>query len=639
MRRASRAFGPTAALFLVVVLSVPAPVGARTVIDAVPLGISDETSFHDRTDEVAFPIPVPKGLTPRTLSSTVQIPVDMARGHLEAWSGDLLLTRIPLDGREEFVPVEIPLERARIRDGLADVTLRTVLTPSELGCPDWTERSLQLRDSEVAFDGESEAPRVLADFIPPVLERLEIFLPSEPSEAEAEAAAELATTAAARFGRRGLEVEVLPVDGPRARTASPFTRRVEMREDSVSRIALVDATVPTVEIQGDARTLAVQARSVSTKLRTLAVTDAVTAGIPLSAPRALITEASLDQLGIGTVGVRGVGTVTAEFGLDQTRLAAVAGEVTLELSGMYSPPPAGRSGLIVVTTGRTVLDSWVADQSGMIDRTVTIPAGVLGRYSDVSVELQTAGEAAACGLAQPLSLQIRGDSRVKIGEPSSAAPRGFESLPQALMPRVQVAVGSRSLPDVARAVRILSALQSLSVGPLRPEWVTVDELLNSETPGILLTSHAAPVDVPLPLELTGGRSLEVAGAGDAEPTTLRFYEDIDFASLQVVEDGGRALMVASSTSGSAELDRTLDWLDVDRDRWSELSGNVLFTAPGREPVQLSTIEALSARPDGNSASDGTRTALLIGSVAAVAGIALAGILWLATRQSRSGRRR
>lgn len=648
MPKSSRSTGLTSSVLVAALLSAPllahplllrpAAVSAQTVIGATAIGIGDELSFRDRTDEVPVPVPVPAGLTPRTLSGTIQTPVGLERGHLEAWSGDLLLARIPVDGAEEFVRVEVPLDRARVRDEVADVTLRTVLNSGSQACPDWSERSLKLRDSEVRYDGEPEAPRVLSDFIPPVLDRLEIYLADEPTPVEAEAAAELATTVSARFGRRGVEVEVLPVSAPRADSASPFTRRVEIREGGETRLDLIDAPVPTVVISGDASTLAQQSRSVSTDLGQLAVTDAVTVNAQLPVPRALMTEATLDELGTGSITARSSGTVRAGFGLDQTRLATVTGEVTVDLRGSYSPPPAGRSGLMVVTAGGTVLDSWVADQSGVLDRTVTVPADLLGRYTEVDVSLQTAGEGAACGVAQPLTMIVSGDTRVRITEPASPAPRGFESLPQALMPRVQVATGTRSLADVGRAVTILAELQRLSELPIRSEWVSVDDLLASGAPGILVASDGVPGGLPLPLELTGGRTMEVLARGQDEPSTMRFYEDIDFASLQVVEDDDRAIVVASTTSGSAELDRTLDWLGSDPDRWNGLRGNVLFTAPDREPAALSTTEALlTATTEAESPRD-VRTALVVGAVITVAGLVLAGILWVAMRRGRSGRR-
>lgn len=634
-----RPFVRVSALVLACALALPAPVAARTVLEATSLGMSDEISFRDRTDEVPFPIPVPTGLTPQTLTGTVQIPVDLESGFLEAWSGDLLLARVSLDGAVDFMPVEIPLDRARVRDDVADVTLRTVLTSSGLACPDWSERSLGLRDAEVTFDGEPEVPEVLADFIPPVLERLEIYVPDEPTRAETQAATELAVASAARFGARGLEVVVLPVDGPRSGKASPFTRRVELNEGSETGISIVDTSVPTAQISGDAATLAHQARSVSSGLRDLAVADAVTVDATLPTPRALITEATLDDLAIGSVSSRGIGTATASFGIDQTRLGTVAGEVTVELAGTYSPPPGEQSGLIVVSAGDMVLDSWVADGSGVIDRTVVVPAQVLGRYTEVSVVLQTAGVGAACGVVQPLSVLISGASLLQIDESSSPAPHGFDSLPQALMPRLDVATGSGSLDEIRRAIRIVTELQTLSSSLLRPEWVSVEDLVSGGAPGVLVTSHSTPEELVLPLELTGGRTLEVMGEEEAEPSTLRFLEDVDFASIQVVEDEDRAIVAASSTSGSGELDRTLDWLAADPDRWGELRGNVLFTAPGREPIQLSTTEATGASVrDQDTGSGGVRTVLIIGSVVVVAGLALAGVAWLATGRGRAGRR-
>ncbi|MDZ4235939.1 MAG: hypothetical protein U1C73_19765, partial [Dietzia sp.] len=91
-----RALRLPASLLLAATLAFPAPVGAQTVVDGPALGVAEVLEFPDRSAEVAIPIPVPEGLTPRSLSSTVQLPVDLDRGHLEAWSGDLLLARIDL---------------------------------------------------------------------------------------------------------------------------------------------------------------------------------------------------------------------------------------------------------------------------------------------------------------------------------------------------------------------------------------------------------------------------------------------------------------------------------------------------------------------------------------------------------------
>lgn len=618
-------------------LAFPAPVAARTVLDSTAVGIGEVLRFHDRTDEIAVPIPVPRGLMPRTLTATAQTPVDMERGHLEAWSGDLLLERIPLDGDEESARIDVPLERAEIRNGVVDLTLRTVLNSRGDTCPDWTHRSLVLRDGDVIYEGEPEAPRVLADFIPSVLKRLEIYLPDEPSPVESEAAAQLALTAAARFGKRGLEIDVLPVSGPRAASASPFTRRAEIREAPEARFELTDADVPTAVITGDAASLARQSRSVSSELRSFAITDTVTLDTPLPAPRALMTEATLDDLGIGSLTARSVGTVSVDFGLDQTRTAGVAGEMTVDLRGTYSPPPGDRSGLIVVTAGETVLDSWTADDSGSIERTVTVPADAVNRYTEITVALQTAGTGtgAACGLVQPLTMLVNGSTRVHLTDPVSPAPKGFNSLPQALMPRVQIATGAGTLEETARVVDILANLQALSAAPLLPEWVSMDTLLDSKIPGLLVTSEPASELIDLPLSLTSGRTLQIVGSGADEPSTLRFFDDIEFASMQVVEDGDRAVLVASTSSGSDELDRTLDWLDAKPDRWSALSGNVLFTAPDRVPISLSTSEVIEADPDSSTTTEGVRTALLVGLAVTVVGVVLAALWWLLTRRRRS----
>ena len=204
MKATLRSLPALAAVVLLGGLAVPAPALAQTTVTARHLGMSKQISFPGRAAEVVFPVPVPAGLRPKELTGSVQTPVDLATGNLEAWSDDLLLARIPFDGRESVVPVRIPLERATVRGGVANVTLRTVLTSRGEACPDWSDRSLELLDATIEYDGRPEPPKILADFMPPVLDRLEIYLPEQPSQVESEAAAELVTAASAEFGSRGL---------------------------------------------------------------------------------------------------------------------------------------------------------------------------------------------------------------------------------------------------------------------------------------------------------------------------------------------------------------------------------------------------------------------------------------------------
>ena len=56
-------------------------------------------------------------------------------------------------------------------------------------------------------------------------------------------------------------------------------------------------------------------------------------------------------------------------------------------------------------------------------------------------------------------------------------------------------------------------------------------------------------------------------------------------------DKKRTVIVASSQDSSAELDALISWMGEDRERWSDLNGDLIVKVRDREPVQLATVEA------------------------------------------------
>jgi len=51
------------------------------------------------------------------------------------------------------------------------------------------------------------------------------------------------------------------------------------------------------------------------------------------------------------------------------------------------------------------------------------------------------------------------------------------------------------------------------------------------------------------------------------------------------------VIVASSQDNPADLDALISWMGEDRERWSDLNGDLIVKVRDREPVQLTTVEA------------------------------------------------
>ncbi|MGN0123269.1 MAG: hypothetical protein ACI38R_08560, partial [Rhodococcus sp. (in: high G+C Gram-positive bacteria)] len=195
----------------------------------------------------------------------------------------------------------------------------------------------------------------------------------------------------------------------------------------------------------------------------------------------------------------------------------------------------------------------------------------------------------------------------------------------------------RTLVDVGRAVELVAGLQSLTTRPLDPTWVSIDDALTSSAPALVVAANGVlpeRLQSELPLVRTEDRRFEVRNA-DGESTSLTFGTEVDFASLQVVRDDGRTVLVATSTDVPEELDRTIDWLSAEPGRWFELDGSVLFTAPDRDPIAL--VDPQTQDRDVDAASSGTNstvTAVVVAGVALLVVGAAGAAVWAITRRRR-----
>jgi len=614
--------------------SQPVPVSSRA------LGFGDEIGFRGHHDTVTLTMPVPDGLALSTLETAVQLPGDLARGRLDVLSDGVVLQRIPLPTDVVSVPLSIPLDRIPVRNGAATLTLSVTLYPIGETCPtDWTGRSVTLLDPRVVYTGTDRAPTTVAEFMPPILERVELALPDEPTAAESGAAVSLTTAIGARYTGRAPEIVVVPPAPNSASDGGVFTRRIVIREnDETPQVrVLPDQATPTLEVTGTAAGLAEQIRALRNDLSALAVQDTVTFDGAAVVAHLAATDLTFDEVGIGTASATSIGVATVEFGVDQTRIGGRVHDLRLELRGVYTPASAVRTGIVTVAVGGRVIDSWPADSSGVIDRTVVVPDDVLTRVVPVTVSLQTSGDSAGCGLDQPVTIQLDGDSRVVSAANTTGTGADFTDLPQGLLPDVQVAADGTGRADTGRAVELLAELQALSTVPLNPEWVAMDDALTGEVPAVIVSARTLPQGLDLPLTLTGGRTLSLT-VPEGPAGTVTFPTDVDFASLQVLEDRDRLVLVASATSAASELDRTLAWLSAEPGRWDALTGDVVFTAPDQEPIVVATTTATATA---NSDTDDPVTVeriMVLGGILVAAGLIVAAMI-TGGRRLRSGRTR
>ncbi|AWK74202.1 hypothetical protein CBI38_24255 [Rhodococcus oxybenzonivorans] len=622
----------------------PAPAESVT-LGSRALGFGAAVPFQGNQDEVTVTVPVPQGLTPTSLEAVADLPGNVGRAWIDVESADRSLARVDLPGAPAAnAPISIPLTGAEITDQAVAVTLRSTLIPIDNFCPEaWASRGLTLRDVTVRYSGAPTDPAVVADFLPPVLQQLVLYIPGDPTETESAAALDLAGAVVAYYGAQPVRVDVrklpegLPLLPP---SGGPFERSVIIRESGEPATELVPLPGggSALRLNGDDATLQDQVRLVTSKVAAVAVDARAIAGSMDRPPILAPTSTTLRNLGQTNLVATSSGRAEVAVGLDQSRLGRASGSLRVNLQGSYTPLPDDRSGLLSVTAGEYTLDSWAAEPSGVIDRWIDVPDDALRRVTTLTVALNTTGATNHCGTEQPVTLTIDPDSEVTSEPSKEPNPTGFQALPQSMLPGVDVAGTVGGFDDTARAVAVVTGLQSLTTIPLDPRWVSLDEAIESAKPAILIAADGAlPDSVPLPLERTENTTLELTDPSTDESAAVTLGAPIDFASLQTTFDGKRQLVVAGSTGVPGELDRTLEWLHSSPDRWAGLDGDVLFTTADRDPVELSVPDSGSS-----STSSGISAALVwvlaVGGALFLAGIVVAVVVLLRSRRSRTAPR-
>ncbi|MFN8032186.1 MAG: hypothetical protein U0Q47_02685 [Mycobacterium sp.] len=602
-------------------------------IGLVDMGTSAPLAFYGDQGTATLTFPVPQGLIPVTLNAIVEVPVKVQSGTLTVTQDERTIARVPLPPTDQ-APIVIPLAGVEIIDNSVTVTLRTYLVPFEGYCLDPTN-PLRLVNGSVTFDGVELPPTTVAEFLPPVLRKLTIAIPPKPTKVESEAAVRMAAAAVARYGTQTTTVAVTVAGAGTTAPALPFERRIVIREGPDAGLSLQggDGPIPALRISGPANELTNQTRLLSSDISRLALSSRAVAGplrVAAQLPGNVTTLRELGQNSVTAVALAPQVTV----GLDQTRLGRSARNVRVHLMGSYTPVPNSISARLVAIVGNETVDRWPTDNNGVIDRWIDVPDRLLQRYTNLGVALNISGNTGRCGEFQPLTLTIDGDSVVQSSPASPPVPAGFQSLPQALMPRVQIGIGSDVFADTVRATAIIVGLQRLSALPIDVAVTDAAAALDSRQPAIVIAAdgwnHSG---VTLPVSPAGGR-LSLEGIDNAgEPTTLTLDPAIRFGSLQTVFDGRRSLLVATSNQAPDQLDELLRWLSSDPRRWPRLDGTAIVATPGHRPVTVGPQAGLQPAP---AADDRKSWAWALGGGIVAAAVLGTGVILVRSRRGESG---
>ncbi|MCH9733315.1 MAG: hypothetical protein K0U78_01985 [Actinomycetia bacterium] len=603
------------------------------------LGSSGTIWFEARRDTTSstFSFAVPKGLAPVALNATLELPVNVRFVNITATQNGRTISRLelpPVDG----APIVVPLVGLEFYDNWASVTLTVTALPLELYC--WDPRDpIRLVNASVTFAGTEIAPTTVAGFLPPALRKLTIGVPPQPSLAESDAAVQLTAAMAARYGWQNTEVGIVPLaEGATTFENPPFPqeRQIIVKEGPDKGVSLQPSNgMPALLISGPGDELTNQTRLLADDSLPFALSAKAIAGPPATEPKPASDTTTLEllnQTGLSAESLR----PEVEIKLDQSQFAHSLDRIRVHLIGSYTPLADNFSGEVTASVGDDVIDRWPVNVDGTIDRWIDIPDQLVERSTILKVRVHTTGDPGHCNDYLNMTLRIDGSTEIQASPASPPVPPGFRSLPQALMPRIQVGIGSDALSDTVRAAQIIVGLQRNSGVPLMTTVTSLEQAINSRDSAILISADGWTDETfALPFSEQQGQvtidGLDTTGS----PVTLTLDPAIAFGSLQTMFDGQRSILVATSNGAPAQLDELLRWLSAEPGRWSSLEGRAIISVPGSSPITVPDRPTdLPLPPEEPTTGPLGSAWWFAGGVAAVA-LAGAVLILFKTRKSRT----
>lgn len=563
-------------------------------------------------------LPAPQGLVAATLSATVHTTAFTAGGTMRVNMDGRALAAIelPSGNSTTTVPLVVTLPSPALPGAptVIEIVVEMASTSTDICAVLFDPPAVDLDNVLVTYTGEATSPTSIADFLPPVLTRLDVVIADQPSLQQIEAALRIAADVTFRFGSQRPQVNLLGASDPPS-PGNPTTRAVVVAEGEPG-IALENdpVTGPLLRVTGDDLSLSQQIDVLTGRLARLPVSSSASVGNSAPINKELVQGSrTFAQLGAETLRASGSGSFDLPVPFSQSTLGGSTRSLVAQISGASTPIADGDAVSLAVMFNGVMISTTQLAGDGSVDLTVDLPDSLLRRDNDLILRASYVPQRGVCDPgAPPITLQIDPSSTLR-GNAGSSLLEGFERFPQALLPTFLVGVSDQDLGTAAVAVDLVAALQLASMQLLRPQVVAWSEALIDTRPTMLVgtSNEALTTGLAPPLALGDGRPVQALANG----SDIQLGGSI--AALQAFTVGSREVLLATWQDKASLLGRLVDDTVMTEPGWRGLEGDVVVQGTQGPPMPLwvrSSAEDLMASPvsrDGNGASRVATWAVLI----------------------------
>ena len=564
------------------------PAAANVRLDWPALGLQSEVVLGIDTS-TSYTIPVLPGLTPSRLQGVIRAPMNIDAGFLEISDGEgRFLTAVdlpPSATAQAVTPFDIDIAGARVRSSKTDLSF-TVRPRDNAGEFCGPLQQVTLSDLATVFTGTESPVTTIANFFPPVLERVTVYTADNPDTAEQQAALTLVTALARVYSPQPMAISV--VAQPRGAVPPPagqLARAVVVEAGGPGGLSVERAAAPDafLRISGSGDELSAQASLLVNQLQSLAQTPAARIDQPGS--EALLTGDTMtfSQLNLsGKTDVLRTGKLA--IGVDRASLGlGRVDSVQVHLLADYTPVPKDDSASVVIRSNGLVVYRAALDNTGVLDATFDLERPAFGQGINLDFALSYTPHEACGPLMAPISFQVdpRSTFTVERGGPPL---NGFGAFPSEFSPSFMVALDGSGPNQLSYAARVAAAVARLTSTQLTPQVVDVKTAAEADSGALIVANSKAIEQTTLNPPVGGDGTAVDLGLS----TELRATIDDGLGSIQAFADQprNRSVVLVTTTASWSLVDPLFNYIDDLDGGWSALTGDVLAAGEARVPTNV-----------------------------------------------------
>lgn len=618
---------------------VPNAAGVRLAWPS--LGLERET-FLGANSSTTFEVPVPPGLTATRLQGLIHAPMNINAGYLEINDGDgkfLAAVDLPPQGSAQAVtPLDVDISAARVLNSTVGLSLTVrPLDNADRFCGPLQQ--LSLSDLATVFAGTETAATTIANFFPPVLERVVIYAPDDADSAEQQSVLTLVSTLTRLYRPQPLQLRV--VNQPRGTTPPPagqLTRTIVVEGGGKAGLVVQNPGTPAAHLRvtGLGDELSTQVSLLVNQMQAL-VQTATSRVDQAGTDVAPVGDApTFGQLGMtGQTDVLRTGSLRVAVSRSTLGGARIDG-VNVHLLADYTPVPSDDSASVVVRSDDDVVYRAPLDSSGRLDATFEVSNQAFGQWINLDFAL-TYRPHESCGpYIAPITFQVDPASTLAINRGGPPL-NGFGAVPSELSPSFQVAFDGTSPNQLAYAAQTIAAIARLTGAQLNPQVVDLKTAIDGTIGALIVAKSSALEETSLSPPVGGDGTTVDIGL----PTELRADVDDGLGSIQAFADRprNRSVVLVTTTDAWTLVDPLFAYLGQLEGGWTALTGDVLAAGAAGIPTNV-TIRAdadnsATATTDLTGSSDSVKKWVPVGIAIAVAAAvaAIAAALWSRRRRA------